>query len=105
MSFNNLLLKLLKMTKESQERGRQAEERVYTLAQTLGNARMATQGEDHAGKTDVVLEDYQIQVSVSPKSKKQRKRLEARGVTNIPGGEDVSDGVILTMLKKLIGLS
>lgn len=92
------------MTREAQERGRQAEDRVYNLARTLGEARMATPAEDCGDKTDVVFEGHPIQVSCSKKSNRQRKALEQRGITNIPAGERISDATILSMLRALTGL-
>jgi hypothetical protein len=71
----------------------------------LVKARKATPAEDYSGKMDVIFEGFPLQVSVSIKSKAQRRSLEKRGIMNIPGGENIPDGVILAMLTNLIGLS
>jgi hypothetical protein len=90
------------MTRKSQERGLKAEERVLSLAETLGDARGATSKEDYSQKTDIVFKGQPIQVSVSAKSKRQRRALRNRGIENIPGGEDIADETILGMLRKLL---
>ncbi|MCB9812907.1 MAG: hypothetical protein H6772_00730 [Pseudomonadales bacterium] len=93
------------MTRKSQENGRAAEERVVDIALRLGlSARLATTQEDYGNKTDAVVNGRPIQVSVQPKSKKQRVGLQRRGIENIAAGQHIEDSTILAILKNLFNI-
>lgn len=92
------------MTSQARRSGREAEERVFRLASGLGDTEMATPTQDHGEKTDVIFEGHRLQVSVSRKSGRQRRSLEKRGIVNVPAGEQIEDGTIISFLKSLIGL-
>ncbi|MCD6590491.1 MAG: hypothetical protein J7K72_00795 [Candidatus Aenigmarchaeota archaeon] len=68
--------------------GKLAEELALKIMVELGyNARMATKEEDYSGKTDIVVKkngkEHRIQVSLHGKSKRERERLEKRGVYHV----------------------
>lgn len=92
------------MSREVQVRGREAEIRVCDIANSAGfTARLATSVEDYSKKTDVVIERMPVQVSVSEKSKNQRKLLAKKGISNIVAGENIEDEKILTQIMRLFG--
>ncbi|MDO8488336.1 MAG: hypothetical protein Q7S31_03430 [bacterium] len=92
------------MSREAQQIGKLAEERVVGLALQRGlQARLATREEDGAGKTDVVIEpNVLLQVSVNNKSRGARKRLAMRGVYCVEAGSQVSDEHILTRILTIL---
>jgi hypothetical protein len=92
------------MTKEAQQKGKDAEKRVLDLANRIGSdARLATTAEDYAQKTDVVINDMPIQVSVSRKSRNQRKLLERSGIQGIEAGEEHSDESVIAQILRALG--
>jgi hypothetical protein len=96
------VLVLAAMSREVQVAGQVAENRVCEIANKAGyTARLATTAEDYSKKTDVVIENKPVQVSVSGKSKNQRKLLSKLGIKNIVAGAEVEDGNILTQILAL----
>jgi hypothetical protein len=91
------------MSHEAKKAGKQAEQRVVEAALRLGyNARFATLDEDcGGGKTDVVINGRDVQVSVQPKSREQRKSLEKKGVVNVAAGGQVDDASLAVALSSL----
>lgn len=87
------------MTKEAQQIGKDAEKRVLDLAISIGcDGRLATPAEDYSKKTDVVVDGVPIQVSVSGKSKNQRKLLEKSGIQGIEAGEEHTDENVISQI-------
>lgn len=72
--------------------GREAEQRVIDELQEAGWHTTISPELDYAHKTDVITTcpggtEFPIQISTSPKSARQQKTLERRGVTPIATGE------------------
>jgi hypothetical protein len=92
------------MTKEAQQNGKNAENRVRDLALRIGmDARLATPTEDYSQKTDVVVDGIPIQVSVSRKSRNQRKLLERSGIKGIEAGEELPDESVIAQILRALG--
>jgi len=86
----------------AKEIGREAEERVFRIANKLGqNARKAIPEEDYSQKTDLVVDNIPIQVSCQPKSNAQRKALSKHGIQPIVAGKGVSDEKVIEQLSKI----
>lgn len=86
------------MTHEARSIGIRAEERVANLAQRLGSKVTRTPGLDYGDRTDLLVDELPIQVSVLPKSRGEQKRLERRGIRSVVAGKRYSDTDILDQL-------
>ena len=88
------------MSHETRRIGQQAEERVAEVFRSIGCH--VELGEDYHDKTDLIIDGKRVQISVKPKSKKQRFLLGVLGIIHISAGAEYTDDDILHQFLKQI---
>jgi len=71
------------MTVEARKKGKKAEGRVEDLALRLGSSVLRDPESDYAGKTDMTIDGFPVQVSCSRKSNRVQRALRKKGISRL----------------------